>query len=374
MGMSGLAAGMLFCLLAPPVAAQDEPVSAARLISDEPGAYEGIDHLPLPLLRNPPAGLAFDIAGSDQRKLSLQLSEPLSIEVATGSRWLSAGGGSLLAGSSLAWAATNRLNLGATVERSQVEFRPLGSIHCENGVLAADSYRASDCYFVNDANDLDIGLVSVGAEYRAADRALAAISLFRQEATADPLDGARAMPLLDAGVLSPMLSNPALAPFSVGQGLDYLDSELTGIDLEFKLGVSTDRAGDMQLGLQFTHVLDGDFQALQGGIPVYSDWSLAAPFDSARLSFDWHKNSFSGGVQGYYREPMQFLNRSDLDAMATFDVYFTWRAPWNASLSVGASNVLNTGADKTGAEKAKLADPFEAVYGRIPYVRYQQDL
>ncbi len=60
--------------------------------------------------------------------------------------------------------------------------------------------------------------------------------------------------------------------------------------------------------------------------------------------------------------------------MTTFDVYFTWRAPWNASLSVGASNLLNSGVDESGASENKIIDPFEAVYGRIPYVRYQQDL
>jgi hypothetical protein len=55
-------------------------------------------------------------------------------------------------------------------------------------------------------------------------------------------------------------------------------------------------------------------------------------------------------------------------------VHFTWRTPWNADLSVGASNILNSGVDEQGASDNQSADPFESIYGRIPYVRYKQDL
>lgn len=354
-------------------------MSAASLISDDPAISASREYLPFPLLRNQAAGLAFDIAGSDQRKLSLQLAEPLSVEMTTGSQWLNIGGGSLLAGASLEWAVTDELSIGTSVQqsRSQVEFQPVGSIHCQNGILAADYYRASDCYFVNDSNDLSLGLISVGADYQVSNNAVAAINLFRQESTVDtrnarPFANTLTAPALDAGLMTPLLANP-LQPRS-GASLEYLDTEVTGIDLEFKLGVSTDRAGDMQLGLQFTHVLDADYQGLSPAENGFSNWNLASPFDSAGVSFDWQKNSFSGGVQGFYREPVQFLNRSGLDAVTTFDVYFTWRAPWNASLSVGASNVLNSGVDESGNNESKINDPFESVYGRIPYVRYQQDL
>jgi len=60
--------------------------------------------------------------------------------------------------------------------------------------------------------------------------------------------------------------------------------------------------------------------------------------------------------------------------MTTFDVHFTWRTPWNANLSIGASNLLNSGADNDPVSDTGLNDPFESVYGRIPYVRYEQDL
>jgi hypothetical protein len=71
---------------------------------------------------------------------------------------------------------------------------------------------------------------------------------------------------------------------------------------------------------------------------------------------------------------VQFLNGEDLDSSTTFDVHFTWRAPWNANLSVGTSNLLGSGTEDKGKTENGLQDPFEAIYGRIPYVRYQQDL
>jgi hypothetical protein len=368
----GLLAGALLCMVYGSAFAQNSGVSAAELISEDQ------DFAPLPLLQTE-SGLAFDTADSETRKLQLQLAGPLNLQTVTQTRWSNLGGSSLLAGTSLEWMATENLGItsGFSGATSQVQFQPVGSIHCQNGILEAGSYRASDCYFTNDANDLNMGIISIGAEYDFGNSAMAAINLFRQESTFDARGaqaGAIVSPVLDAGLTGAVLSNPILSALGGNPGLDYLDTEVSGIDLEFKLGVSTDSAGDMQLGLQFTHVLDGSYQGLPQGRDAQTNWTLAEPFDSAKLSFDWRKNSFSGGVQGFYREPVEFLNRSNLDAMTTFDVYFTWRAPWNASLSVGASNVLNSGMDESGNTENTINDPFEAVYGRIPYVRYQQDL
>ena len=108
--------------------------------------------------------------------------------------------------------------------------------------------------------------------------------------------------------------------------------------------------------------------------PAFRIGPLPTPFDSAKINLDWSKGNFSGGIQGFYREQVQFLNREDLDSSTTFDVHFTWRAPWNASLSVGTSNLLNTGTEDSGKTDSVMQDPFESIYGRIPYVRYQQDL
>ena len=128
------------------------------------------------------------------------------------------------------------------------------------------------------------------------------------------------------------------------------------------------------VGLQLTRVLDSGTEGIFYATPGASNWTIAKPYDSARLSFDWNRGPFSGGVDSYYRSPVSFLNRNELDRAATFDVHFSWRAPWNASLSVGASNVLGSGNTETTTQESNLVDPLESIYGRIPYVRYKQDL
>ena len=373
----GIRAGLLLCLLTTTAAAQE----STSPFSDDPGQGTiGSDFSPFSILpQNANGGLAFDLAGSETRKLQLQLADPLTLSATSGSRWLNLGSGSLLAGTALQWTASENLDFNAGVEQSQIQFQPLGSIHCQNGILGASSYRASDCYFTNEPETFSLGTISIGADYELGNRAMAAINLFRQEATLDTRIAGRqsfqgGAPVLGAGLLSPVLSNPLLGQASGGQTLEYLDSEVTGIDLEFKVGLSTDNAGDMQMGLQFTRILDGSYHGLFPSGSSLANWTVAESFDSAKVSFDWQRNSFSGGIQGFYREPVEFLNRSKLESFATFDVYFTWRTPWNGSLSVGASNLLNSGVDETGSSENTVSDPFESVYGRIPYVRYQQDL
>ena len=71
---------------------------------------------------------------------------------------------------------------------------------------------------------------------------------------------------------------------------------------------------------------------------------------------------------------MDFLNRNSIDDLTTFDVHFTWRTPWNANLTVGTSNVLDAGAEVSTNADTQPVDPLESIYGRIPYVRYKQDL
>jgi hypothetical protein len=138
--------------------------------------------------------------------------------------------------------------------------------------------------------------------------------------------------------------------------------------------VATDNTGDLQLGLAFSRILEADYGGLYTqGADAFS-WTLAEPYSAARMNLEWSKGPFSTGIEGYYRDSVDFLNRNNLDSLTTFDVHFTWRTPWNANLSVGASNVLNAGTDGTANAESQPVDPLESIYGRIPYVRYKQDL
>jgi len=331
-----------------------------------------------------PAGLTFDLGGSETRKLELQLSEPLTLNINNSLQTTSAGVGSVFLDSSVNFGLTDNLDITASLGagKSQPTFQSLGSIHCQNGVMEQGSYRASDCYFINQANVLKQDQVAMGLRY-GNENISTSVSMFqkktsiRQQNTGHAANPSGSM-LMGLDLLSPTQASLFTPNFSTGQALDYLQAETTGLDMEFQLGLTMDRAGAVRLGLQLTHILDASYDTGYAGSPgaqgQVQNWTIANPVNSARLGLDWSKGNFSSGIQGFYREQVEFLNRSDLDSVTTFDVHFTWRAPWNANLSVGTTNLLNAGNEDNNSSDSLLQDPFESVYGRIPYVRYQQDL
>lgn len=335
----------------------------------------------LPLQREQSAAsLAFDLGGSESRKLELRLSEPLTLAINNNTLMSSSGVGSVFLDNSLSLQLSDNLDITTSLGagRSESAFQPLGSIHCQNGVLDRGSFHASDCYFINQANVLKQDQVALGLRYGKGNFN-SAVSMFRRDSRVGQQGVVNyTMPALDRysdmAMLAPGAGARFLQPFSSGQPLDYMGSETSGLDIEFQVGFAMDSAGDIRLGLQLTHILDASYDTFSTFSPGLNNWTIASPFDSAKMNLDWSKGSFSGGIQGYYREQIQFLNNQALDSSTTFDVHFTWRAPWNANLSVGTSNVLGAGSRDKGNNDTGLQDPFEAVYGRIPYVRYQQDL
>lgn len=370
----GFLAGVFVCL-SPALTSADDVI----LPGNQPAGGNKVPLVALPPQNALPAsGLAFDLGGSEQRKLELQLSEPLTLDIANSLQRPSSGVSSVFLDSSLNLHLNDKLDITTSlgVGKSEAAFQPLGSIHCQNGVLEQGSYRASDCYFINQANVLKQHQVALGLRY-SDENISTGISMFRNDATygqRNAINPGSVMtdPVSGANFLSPLGGNPLFQ--ATPQPLDYLDSHSMGLGMEFQVGFTMDSAGDLQLGLQLTRVLDASYETTSGFAPEFQNWTIANPFDSARVNLDWSKGNFSGGIQGFYRDQVQFLNRENLDSSTTFDVHFTWRAPWNANLSVGTSNLLNAGVEDNSKTDSGLKDPFEGVYGRIPYVRYQQDL
>ena len=335
-------------------------------------------HPGTPLVLNPVTGaLQFDLGGSETRKLQLQLSQPLMLE--SGYFVLSPAAGSNLLGLDAVLRVPlgngSSLQAGAEQILGKSQFQTLGSIQCMNGTLGPDSYTASGCHFVTEATPIfdshalnlgashEFGHLSTSVNWFATESKTGTAGVYNVNQLSPSAlagHGLLAAPL-GGGVSHPVLSNA------------YLASEATGIDLNFQLGFATNQAGEIRLGLALTRVLAASYQGISGHSLSPQDWHVASPFDSATLGIEWSRGSFSSGITGYYREPVNFLDRQSLDSSSTFDVHFTWRTPWNANLSIGASNVLGSGVDERN-NIDKTTDRYESIYGRIPYVRYQQDL
>jgi len=385
-GSGALLSALSLCLASGSVSASDAFGSVLLFAGDTIG-LAGERHVSAPL-ENPPfnmvldpnAGLNFDLGGSETRKLQLVLDHPLSLQAGMDTRVLSNGSDILGLDATLNLPMSNQFGFHAGVDRrfENSRFQSLGSIQCVNGTLRADSYTASGCRFVNDplatsdqrqfdlGAQLDLRNVSASVNWftRAADM---------HQPTVRQLSPSGGPLTITDSLLSPNLGNPLLST-SGADPLQYLNSEASGVDLNFKVGFTTDVQGDLQLGLAFSRVLEADYYGLYAQGSDALSWTLADPFNTARMNLEWSRGSFSTGIQGYYRDSVNFLNRNSLDGLTTFDVHFTWRTPWNANLSLGATNVLNAGADSTSGAENPPADPLESIYGRIPYVRYKQDL
>jgi hypothetical protein len=371
---SGVASGL--AAAEPPGASLLFASETLRLVSE----FDAPANAPLPIVVDRSAGLLFDLGGSETRKLQLELDHPLSLQGGMDARLLDNGSDLLGLDATLSVPLTSHASLEAGVGRqhANARFQPLGSIHCVNGTLRADSYTASGCRFINEsfataeAREFDLG-----ARFDF-NNASASVRWFTQQSEVNTpgvrrLNGFSGHPTMTESLLSPNLGNPLLSA-SGADPLQYLNTEASGVDLNFKVGVATDNTGDLQLGLAFSRILEADYGGLYTqGADAFS-WTLAEPFSAARMNLEWSKGPFSTGIEGYYRDSVDFLNRSNLDSLTTFDVHFTWRTPWNANLSVGASNVLNAGTDGTANAESQPVDPLESIYGRIPYVRYKQDL
>jgi len=337
-------------------------------------------HPGTPLILEPVSGaFEFDLAGSDIPKLQLQLDYPLQFQ--NGPSDLNLNSSSLLG---IGAALTMPLSHGFSVqsrsdhEIANPQYHAVGNIQCLNGTLKPDSYTASGCRFVDDQPvAFDRRTLSLGASQELG-AVSSSITWFTSQFSSGQVGLNPGNRFNQAPVFDPTrYSTSALESILPGMsGSSLLQSEAQGVDLNFQVGFTTDQAGEVQLGLALTRVYDAQLNSLSGEAFTPLSWNEAEPFSAASLGIEWKRGAFSSGVRGYYREQIDFLDRQSLDSLGTFDVHFTWRAPWNASFSVGASNVLGAGTEEVNAGDKPVngTDRFESIYGRIPYVRYQQDL
>jgi hypothetical protein len=384
---AGILLPCLMLCMTSATALADEVKGPASILSNETLGLMSEDHSAVrnnsasfPVVIDNKAGLNFDQGGSNTRKMQLLLNQPLTLSTGSRARVLDSGGNLLGLDATLNVPVSKNFSLAAGVDKQAgtARFQSLGSIQCMNGTLRADSYTASGCRFVNEPlASSEQQRFNLGAHMNFGG-ASASIDWFTQDSELNQssvrrLGGLGGQAAMGNSLLSPNLGNPLLSPNNYDP-LQYLDSQASGVNLNFKVGITTDTHGDIRVGLAFTRVLEADYQGLYSNSNDALSWTLAEPFNSARMNLEWSRGAFSSGIQGFYRDSVDFLNRNSVDSLTTFDVHFTWRTPWKANLSVGASNVLNAGADNLSKTESQAADPFESIYGRIPYVRYKQDL
>jgi hypothetical protein len=141
----------------------------------------------------------------------------------------------------------------------------------------------------------------------------------------------------------------------LGPNSATLDSRNASLIGQVKLGTQS----WLSIGGTLARVRLIPAEQLHNGLPP--EWGAGS------LSLAGGRGNFGGEITGQMIEvPGQPSRYSTLGAGVT------WRTPWKARLSVGADNIVTRGKNPFG-----LPDPRETQgedEGRVPYVRYQQDL
>ncbi len=258
-----------------------------------------------------------------------------------------------------------------SLETWQLNTASLAHIQCNSARLTIDSYLAEDCRFVDQPlPDDSVNLVQVRGNWTAAPGLNVGLGAFHSQPDPSPVIA------FQEGMYDyrpDHLGPDRLTRSTIGS---------EGVDLNVSFGIQTERVGDFLVGLQLARYRQrmslSDLGLSLDHTPLEQGTETSHYSNSAQLMLGWRRGRFSGEMLGNHRESPLW---SGIDSnptpsvFNTFDLEFSWQAPRNTSISIGVSNLLDTAprADEPGAE-ARLEDPMENIYGRIPYVRYKQDL
>ncbi len=249
-----------------------------------------------------------------------------------------------------------------SLEAWQLNTASLAHIQCSQHTLTIDTFVAEDCRFVDEPTPQNaVNLVQIRGEWMAAPGLSFGMGAFHSQQTA-PRNS-----LMGAGPRSWQQPLSALNPFGT-------DSVGDGLDLNVSFGLSSERVGDFLVGLQVARYRQRMSMTELGLVSdPMTDFGAHHYANSAQLSLGWRRGSFGGDLLGQHRDtPIWMAGGIGSAPLNSFDLEFSWR-PRNASLSVGISNVLDSGPRLDEPEPG-MEDPLENVFGRIPYVRYKHDL
>jgi iron complex outermembrane receptor protein len=150
-----------------------------------------------------------------------------------------------------------------------------------------------------------------------------------------------------------------------------------GLDAEIRYAFSAGRVGDFTTTLRWTHVLsyEADYANGEG----MQDWvgHFRHPQDRGQLTLNWNLRDLAATVVGNYISDQDGGRPWDEDndhlaSFTTWDVQASYSTPWNGQVTVGARNVLDR--DPPQYSNGAWYDMTQhEIYGRVPYLRLEQD-
>ena len=167
--------------------------------------------------------------------------------------------------------------------------------------------------------------------------------------------------------------------FVVNDNANFATRETDGLDLDISYAFSAGAAGDFRTQALWTHVLEYERDVGDGQGKRRLDGTFD-PENRASVLPGWSLGDFNANaVWNYIDEAENAENNSPVyakvDDYSTVDLSFGYSTPWNGQITVGARNIF----DEDPPTTVNIGSPFYTnylhdVYGRVPYVRYEQDL
>ena len=265
----------------------------------------------------------------------------------------------------------------------------LANIQCAESVLTRSSYSASGCRFTR-VNQQQLLL---GLDWTPMPGLSTTASIFESNQSSRPgweqyNIGASSLAAARLGNASASdllaVSGQTIQGLQIGLQLDLFNGSNNNVDIS----AGWSRITDFQLDAPFLDIQPGQANGLNQtsmlqtlGLSELSSASASASnsrftrsdvLDSASLQVNWSNGAFSSGLQSVYQQTPVLPGIRRGEDLTTFNLHFTWQTPWQGALSIGANNLLDTTG--TTATDLEGEEAISSIYGRIPYVRYKQDL
>jgi iron complex outermembrane receptor protein len=150
-----------------------------------------------------------------------------------------------------------------------------------------------------------------------------------------------------------------------------------GLDAEIRYAFSFGRVGDFTTTLRWTHVLSYEADYARDGEGM-QDWvgNVGFPQDRGQLTLNWNLGDYAATIVGNYISD-QDGNTWDEDndhlaSFTTWDVQASYSTPWNGQVTIGARNVFDRDPPQSNTGEGYDMTQHE-IYGRVPYLRLEQD-
>ena len=152
-------------------------------------------------------------------------------------------------------------------------------------------------------------------------------------------------------------------------------TKTNGYDVDARYQFSLGNIGDFATQINVSKVNNfvrdadgtGSFIRLQGSFdPEYR----------GNVSLNWSRGDFSGTLIGNVVSSTTNRSTVRLGSWVTWDLNFGWATPWNGQVTLGARNLFDEDppTDLVNFDSPYYSSQLHDIFGRVPFIRYEQDL